>query len=319
MDLMWLIVMLSTALFLLWLFRPYWEWWLWCGQALDVQVARASFHCEPGELIPPVWREPSVALSVVIPAYNEEYRLPQMLDETLTYLKARAAASADFTYEVVVVDDGSRDGTYAAAVGSRHNDIGPTGELRVMQLAKNRGKGFAVRAGMLAARGRLLLMADADGATSIRDLERLEQALKQPNGPCGGPPQVAFGSRHHLKQEAVEKRPWYRNILMLGFHFVVWFLVGGHIQDTQCGFKLFRADAGKKIFGSLHLSRWAFDVEILILANMLRLGVTEVPVSFVDMPGSKLNLLTGALTMLRDIALVRILFALGVWRPAAAA
>lgn len=303
----WLVVgciVIALALLL----KPYFDW-RFALFPLESHVAKTSFPFEPGELAPAVWRRPEVSLSVIVPAYNEEYRLPQMLDETLTYLEGRAASTVGFSFEVVVVDDGSWDGTYAAA---RARAEKTRGELRVVQLASNHGKGFAVRTGMLVARGDLLLMADADGATRIRDLERLEYALERHSSDgC----EIVFGSRHHLKDDALARRSFLRNVLMHGFHMVVWMLVGGPIHDTQCGFKLFRATAAKPLFSSLHLYRWAFDIELLIVARLLRKSVVEVPVTFTDMPGSKLNLAVGAFTMLRDIVAVRIYYALGIWSP----
>merc|ERR1719203_2206412 len=164
---------------------------------------------------------------------------------------------------------------------------------------------------MLAARGQLLLMADADGSTSIRELERLEHAL----APLGqynqdGGVQVVFGSRYHLKE-----RSWLRSTLGFLFSIVVWLIVGGPVHDTQCGFKLFRADVGKHIFASLHLHRWAFDVELLLLSRWLGLRVAEVPVTWVEMPGSKLGVAVGALTMLRDTIVMQVLYGLGIWQP----
>jgi dolichyl-phosphate beta-glucosyltransferase len=321
MDILWIVLAVVVLVLLAWVLVPYWDWRDVDGKAIEAHIARTSFQCAQGELVPAAWKEPVVSLSVIVPAYNEEYRLPRMLDETLTYLEARAAAAGPntFSYEVIVVDDGSRDGTYDAAVASEmaakeQSGRSRGGELRVMQLSQNRGKGFAVRAGMLAARGRLLLMADADGATGIREVERLEQAMDSQGGRCT---EIVFGSRHHLKDDALQKRSFIRNTLMVGFHLVVWCLVGGPIHDTQCGFKLFRAGVAKHIFHSLHLYRWAFDIEIVILARILGKPVAEVPVAFVDMPGSKLNLVTGALTMLRDIALLRVLYFTGMWRPTA--
>eukprot|EP00434_Breviolum_minutum_P008790 symbB.v1.2.007750.t1/scaffold480.1/size253386/12 len=295
-----LLALAAIAAFFL---KPYIDWRYSCDKALESEISRTSFQCAPGELVPAPWKAPEVALSVVVPAYNEEYRLPQMLDETLAYLESRGSA-ASFSYEVIVVDDGSSDNTYAAALSTSRDASLRHGEVRIIKLLGNRGKGFAVRTGMLAAR-------DADGATSIRDLERLERVL----GPKDDSPQIAFGSRHHLREEALNKRAWYRNVLMVGFHFAVWLLVGGSVKDTQCGFKLFKANVGKQIFASLHLYRWAFDIEVLILASIFGKGVAEVPVTWVEMPGSKLNLLTGAVTMLRDMALVQVLYALGIWQP----
>mmetsp|Transcript_14608 Transcript_14608/g.25875 ORF Transcript_14608/g.25875 Transcript_14608/m.25875 type:complete len:325 (-) Transcript_14608:111-1085(-) len=320
MDLIWLGLVAVVLVLLAWLLVPYWDWRAVNAKSIESQIARTSFKCAPGDLVPATWKAPEVTLSVVVPAYNEEYRLPQMLDETLTYLEGRAASgpAGAFSYEVIVVDDGSRDGTFDAAVsagsaiGRGEPHVCRSGELRVMRLTQNRGKGFAVRTGILAARGRMLLMADADGATGIRDMERLEQAFER-HGADGT--DIVFGSRHHLRDDALAKRSFIRNTLMVGFHFVVWCLVGGPIHDTQCGFKMFRARTGKDLFASLHLYRWAFDIELVILSRILGKKVAEVPVTFVDMPGSKLNLVTGALTMLRDIVLLRVLYFVGIWRP----
>jgi len=307
MVVLWFLLAVAFLLALAWLLIPFFDWREVDGKTVEAYICKASFEYKPGELVQEKASE--LCLSVVVPAYNEEYRIPTMLDDTFTYLESRAAKGAGkFSYEVIVVDDGSRDGTYAAAVASYEAGSRKGGELRVMQLSENRGKGFAVRAGMLAARGQILLMADADGATAITELEKLERALVDTSI------DIAFGSRAHLKDDALTQRSFLRNSLMLGFHFIVWCLVGGPIKDTQCGFKLFRASVAKSIFSSLHIYRWAFDIEIVILARMLGKQVAEVDVSFVDMPGSKLNLVTGALTMLRDIVLVRALYLMGVWR-----
>jgi len=311
-----LVVLLLAGL--IWFIWPYLNWYRLSskeagGRALEAHVGKTSWQFEPGQLVAPAGKAPEVSLSVVVPAFNEESRIPQMLDEALGYLDSRVAAgSGGFSYEVLVVDDGSSDDTFAAALGSRSREC--RGEVRAMRLSQNQGKGFAVKAGMLAARGRLLLMADADGATCFRDLERLEQALGKENG--DGAYQIAFGSRHHLKDQALAKRKFIRNILMVSFHFVVWLLVGGTIHDTQCGFKLFRASTGKLIFQSLHLHRWAFDIEVLILSRFLNRTIVEVPVTWNEMPGSKLNLVVDAVKMLRDIALVQTLYKIGVWQPA---
>lgn len=312
MEAVWLVAVGVALLAAAFLLTPYLDWREVSGHPLEAFVSRCSFSCQPGDLVPAVARVPECRLSVVVPAYNEEHRLPQMLDEALTYLEARAASEHGFSYEVIVVDDGSKDATFAAAVASRRGGTRDD-RLRVIQLASNRGKGFAVRAGVLAARGELVLMADADGATQIRDLERLEQALERHK--LDGT-DIVFGSRHHLKEETAVKRLPVRNFLMVAFHTIVGSLIGGPLKDTQCGFKLFRCPAAKQIFTSLHLFRWAFDVEIVLLARICGRNIVEVPVTFVDMPGSKMNVATAAATMLRDIVLCRLMYSLGFWRPA---
>lgn len=316
MDIFWVVLVIVGLLAVFLLVSAYLDWRDSQTQYVGRHVAQTSFQENSGDLLRlNTCGKPDVVLSVVIPAYNEEYRLPLMLDETLTYLDARVAANPNsFSYEVIVVDDGSTDGTHAAALAARPKTPGRgLGELRVIQLQRNHGKGFAVKTGMLAGRGQFLLMADADGATNIHDLEKLEASMRRKVD--GGAVNIVFGSRHHLKDVAISKRPWYRNILMRSLHIILAVLIGGGIQDTQCGFKLFRASVGKQVFASLHLCRWAFDIEIVILACKLQEHVIEVPVTFTDMPGSKLNLALGAVTMLRDIIAVRLFYGLGVWQP----
>ena len=159
----------------------------------------------------------SIDLTVVVPAFNEQSRIAPMLDEAQAVLKEWPGES-----EIIVVDDGSRDGTAQYV-----RETFP--EVRVLALRRNRGKGGAVRCGMMAARGRLLLMADADGATSFGDLKRLVSSL-----PKGG---VAVGSRAHVQDEATAERSALRNLLMRGFHLVVRAVGVRDIRDTQCGFK----------------------------------------------------------------------------------
>mmetsp|Transcript_80655 Transcript_80655/g.224476 ORF Transcript_80655/g.224476 Transcript_80655/m.224476 type:complete len:327 (-) Transcript_80655:213-1193(-) len=326
MEISWL-ALLVLPLVGTWILWPYLRWRAVSWRPLEAQVARTSFKCLPGELVPPAWKPPELTLSVIVPAFNEEYRLPQMLEETLAYLEARAARQPGFTYEVLVVDDGSFDATFAAALGSWGRGQGlrkgsAWGELRVLQLNWNRGKGFAVQAGMLAARGQLLLLADADGATRIGDLERLERALGPSVAGLGGSEggvQIVFGSRYHLREESMPRTSRLQNAVTLAFDVLVWALVGWQIHDTQCGFKLFRADVGKRIFSSVHLHGWAFDVEVLLLARVFGRRIAEVPVSWIDMPGSKFNTMLSAMTMFRDIVLMKVLYFLGIWSPSTTA
>jgi len=239
-----------------------------------------------------------VTLSVVVPAYNEEDRIRPMLEETLSFLESRPKP---FSYEVIVVDDGSSDKTYETVMSMKRPLI------RYVQLKRNMGKGFAVKVGTLAARGELILMVDADAATKFSDLTRLEEKLSKSD--------IVFGSRSHLQDEAIATRAWYRNLLMVIFHFLVSIVVQTKIRDTQCGFKLFRRKAAQCIFPSLHIARWAFDIEIVVLAQNLSLTVEEVAVNWHEVDGSKLNVLQASLEMVRDILAIKFMYGLKIWRP----
>lgn len=296
---------------------------------------------------PTVFAAPSVTLSVVVPAYNEEDRLHLMLDEALSYLEARRvrSAAAPFTYEIVVVDDGSRDGT--VRVARTYTDRYGAERVRVLESRQNGGKGAAVKKGMLVARGHRLLMADADGATRFRDVELLERRLDEiapaRRGRAGGGSAshaatgVVIGCRRrrteaspHSKKpddapsagddagaSSTATRTWLRNLLGTGFNLVVTWLGGVHsLSDTQCGFKLYGRESARTIFLTQHLTRWAFDVELLYVAQRMRYPVAEVPVHWTEIPGSKVNLRKAIVNMTSDLAAMRLRYALGVWRVA---
>ncbi|RKO93803.1 nucleotide-diphospho-sugar transferase, partial [Blyttiomyces helicus] len=255
-------------------------------------------------------------LTIVVPAYNESARLPTMMAEMFDYLKAREAREPSFTWEVIVVDDGSRDATADLArklgggVGAKGS--GPKrGEVRVMVLEINRGKGGAVTQGMLAARGEKLLFADADGATQFSDVEKLERALEKAARAGLG---VAVGSRAHMvTSAAVVKRSFIRNFLMHGFHTLLILLGIASIKDTQCGFKLLTRDAAIAIFPSMHCEGWIFDIEMLLIALKLRVPLIEVPVTWHEVDGTKMDLVRDSVRMLRDLILIRLNYLFGVW------
>uniref|UniRef100_A0A023GMZ9 Dolichyl-phosphate beta-glucosyltransferase n=1 Tax=Amblyomma triste TaxID=251400 RepID=A0A023GMZ9_AMBTT len=257
--------------------------------------------------------EPSIELSVIVPAYEEEKRLPPMLDECLEYLQAKQKKDTNFTYEVIIVDDGSRDRT--TSVGMQYSLKYGTENVRVLTLAKNRGKGGAVRMGMLSARGKWLLFADADGATKFSDLDKLEEEadrlLKK------SPTVVVVGSRSHLEKESIAERSFFRTFLMHGFHFLVWLFTVRGISDTQCGFKLFSREAAARLFTSLHVERWAFDVEILYIAQALKFPIAEVAVHWTEIEGSKVVPFWTWLEMGRDLFLIWLRYRIGAWSIAA--
>ncbi|KAL8051437.1 hypothetical protein ABFX02_06G148400 [Erythranthe guttata] len=261
-------------------------------------------------------------ISLIIPAYNEEHRLPGYLDETLNYLQERASKDKSFTYEVVIVDDGSADGTKRVAFDfvKRYT----VENVRVLLLGRNYGKGEAIRKGMLHSRGELLLMLDADGATKVTDLAKLENqiravALKERNSSAddltlriSDVPIAAFGSRAHLEDKALATRKWYRNFLMKGFHLVVLLAAGPGIRDTQCGFKMFTRAAARKLFTNIRLKRWCFDVELVYLCKFFRIPMIEISVNWSEIPGSKVNMFSIP-NMLWELALMSLGYRTGIW------
>ncbi len=249
----------------------------------------------------------SVRLSVVVPAYNETARLPAMMNEAISFLNDRRNQEPKFDWEIIVVDDHSSDATFDLAT-SFNTEATPVYALR---LRKNSGKGGAVRAGVLNAVGDQVLMVDADGATRFSDIENLEKAYDPSTGV-----EVVFGSRHKLEHsEAVQKRHPLRNLLMYGFHMAVVLIIGTDIKDTQCGFKLFSRESAKLLFKSLHLQRWAFDTEIVLLCRVLNFRIAEIDVTWTEIEGSKLNPAVAAIQMLRDMVLLRMLYSLNIWKP----
>ncbi|XP_022133738.1 dolichyl-phosphate beta-glucosyltransferase-like [Momordica charantia] len=259
-------------------------------------------------------------MSLIVPAYNEEYRLHGALEETINYLRQRAAKDKTFSYEVVIVDDGSVDATKGVAFNLvRKYSVE---NVRVILLGKNHGKGEATRKGMLHSRGELLLMLDADGATNITDLEKLEnqihaevkkEASRDSSVRISDVPITAFGSRAHLEEKALATRKWYRNFLMKGFHLVVLLTAGPGIRDTQCGFKMFTRSAARKLFTNIRLKRWCFDVELVYLCKYFGIPMLEVSVNWSEIPGSKLGPWS-ILNMLWELALMTVGYRTGIWR-----
>uniref|UniRef100_A0A182SY43 Dolichyl-phosphate beta-glucosyltransferase n=1 Tax=Anopheles maculatus TaxID=74869 RepID=A0A182SY43_9DIPT len=256
--------------------------------------------------------KPSLKLSVIVPAFDEEKRLPAMLDECIAYLEARSQKDEDFTYEVIIVSDGSRDRTVKVAM--RYVNLYGSDSVRVLNLIENRGKGGAVRLGMLSSRGQFLLFADADGATKFADYEKLERSMMEMTGSDWKRDALAIGSRAHLEEEATAKRTIFRTILMHGFHFLVWTFAVKKIRDTQCGFKLVSRSAARKLFQVMHVERWAFDVELLFIAQSYNIPIAEVAVNWTEIEGSKLTPFWSWLQMGRDLMLIWFRYAIGAWQ-----
>lgn len=219
----------------------------------------------------------------------------------------RSKSDNQFTYELIIVDDGSSDKT--TQVGLKYSNKYGSDKIRVLTLKKNRGKGGTVRIGMLSARGHMLLFADADGATKFQDFQKLEKFILD-NADSNQYP-VAIGSRAHLEKESIATRSLLRTILMYGFHFIVWLLTVRTVKDTQCGFKLFGREIAKILFTHIHVERWAFDVELI--AEHLKCKIGEVCVNWREIEGSKIVPFWSWLQMGKDVTLIFLKYSIGAW------
>ncbi len=225
------------------------------------------------------------SLSVVIPAYNEQTRLGPTLDKVIAWCAERYAP-----LEVLVVDDGSTDDTVRLAE-SRGAPV------RVLRVEANRGKGHAVRRGMLEAQHELVLFTDADLSTPIEELQRLEERLD------GAP--VVIGSRAAPDSRVELRQPLWRMLMGKTFNRVYRALLRSPLKDTQCGFKLFTRDAARDIFSHATVDRFAFDVEAIVIAQRRGWRVEEVGVRWINSPDSRVHPLWDSARMLWDVLRVR--------------
>jgi len=232
-----------------------------------------------------------VSLSIVIPAYNEEKRLPGTLEAIGAYLKRGTWSS----HEVLVVDDGSLDGTALVTEAfARANSW-----CRVLHNPGNRGKGYSVRHGMREARGEWALFSDADLSAPIEELDKLIAAAREHGV------QVAIGSRALDRALIGVHQSAFREWGGRAFNLAVQMLTGLRYWDTQCGFKLFRGDAAREIFRRQRLEGFGFDAEVLFLARILGYKGIEVPVRWNHAEGTKMRLFSDTLDMLLDLLRVR--------------
>jgi dolichyl-phosphate beta-glucosyltransferase len=224
-------------------------------------------------------------LSVIIPAYNEESRLPATMHSVYQYLM-----SSGRSFELLIVDDGSLDQTSAVAetFGS-HND-----NVRLVSYTPNQGKGHAVRVGILAARGDLLLIDDADGSSPITELDRLEGAIQSGAD-------VAIGSRAKPDAGRTVKALVHRKYIGNTFNWIVQSLLLKGIYDTQCGFKLFKRKVAHDIFSVAQLNGYGFDVEVLYIARMRGYKIDEVAINWENVEGSKVNVLIDSPKMFLEV------------------
>lgn len=210
-------------------------------------------------------------ISVVIPAYNELHRLPLTLEKVRAYLTAHYES-----WEILVSDDGSSDGT-VEKLSPKFPDV------RFLKADRNRGKGAAVRRGMLEARGELIVFSDADLSTPIEELGSLSAELMEKKLDLVIASRAMPGSKLEIRQ------PWWRELGGRVLNLAIRPLSGLPFRDTQCGFKLFSRDAAREIFSRARSDGWAFDVEVLMIASMLGYSAGEIPVRWINDERSKLN------------------------------
>jgi dolichyl-phosphate beta-glucosyltransferase len=228
------------------------------------------------------------ALSLVIPAYNEQARLPYTLSQIETYV-----CREGLDCEVIVVDNGSRDATSAVVQQASHR----FSALRLLRTDR-RGKGRAVRTGMLAAEGAVVIFADADLSWEVQDLSRFVALVDE------GTP-IVIGSREGVGARRVGE-PIYRHLMGRVFNRVVQALAVPGIEDSQCGFKAFRADAARAVFSRQRIDGFGFDVEVLYLARRLGFALQVVPLHWEHKENSRVAPVRDTLLMLADVLRVRL-------------
>lgn len=234
---------------------------------------------------------PPPDLSLVVPAFREELRLPRTLEELGRYVQTSAART-----EVIVVVEQSPDGTLALAQDFAARHLGFT----VIDSTPQRGKGFAVRTGMQRARGEIVLFMDADLSVPMAEVDVFRACM-------AARPEIAvlIGDRQHAASDIRRRQAFHRERMGQIFNLLLRGLAGMRWRDTQCGFKAFRREAAREIFARQRIDGFAFDVEVLMLAEALGLRVESHPVTWINSPESKVRLVADSLRMMRDAWRVR--------------
>ncbi|MCE5197606.1 glycosyltransferase family 2 protein [bacterium] len=228
-------------------------------------------------------------LSLVIPAYNEEKRIASTLSSVQSFMD-----SFGQSYELIIVDDGSTDST----LDEVRRMVSGDGVVRVVSYIPNRGKGYAVRQGVIASRGEYIAFSDADLSAPIDQLVKLFDAIKSGYD-------VAIGSRAADGAEIPVHHPLYRELGGKALNMVIQALAVPGIKDTQCGFKLFRGIVAKDIFSRCFIDGWGFDIEVLYIARKLGYSIAEVPVKWSHAEGSKIHPFSAGVKVMQDIIRIR--------------
>jgi dolichyl-phosphate beta-glucosyltransferase len=229
-------------------------------------------------------------ISIIIAAFNEEKRITPSLFKIKDYMKSQG-----LEYEIIVVDDGSSDRTSKVV----ENLIPNMPHLNVIRYDVNRGKGYALKTGVIASKGDAVLLSDADLSTPIEELSKLLPLIN--NNQC----EVAIGSRALVLSDIIKKQPWWRQNMGKIFNKFVKIIVLDDFEDTQCGFKLFLGNIARELFGESEIERFAYDVEILARAKKKGYRIKEFPIRWINSPESKVNPLKDSFQMVLDLIKIR--------------
>ncbi|MFN4227553.1 MAG: dolichyl-phosphate beta-glucosyltransferase [Candidatus Ratteibacteria bacterium] len=228
-------------------------------------------------------------ISIIVPAYNEEKRILKTIEKIYKYF-----AEKNLDFEIIVVDDGSKDKTIEVVEELSKDKK----EVKILKHPKNMGKGAAVRTGVLNSSGDLILFTDADLSTPIEEFEKLKKKIEEGYD-------IAIGSRGLKDSKIVIPQPFYRRIIGKIFPLLVRLLVIKDFKDTQCGFKLFKKEAGKKIFSQLKTNGFAFDVEVLARAKKEGYKIAEVGVVWYNSPRSSVKIFKDSFKMFFSLLKIR--------------
>ena len=223
-------------------------------------------------------------ISIVIPAYNEERRIAPSLKYIISYLKKHFDK-----YEIIIVDDGSNDRTHEIISRYKNNNV------KILRNELNKGKGYSVRRGILTAQYPLVLFSDSDLATPIEELGDFTRYINNHNY------DIVIASRNLKNSNIKNNQPLYRQVLGKIFPRIVNLVLLNGFKDTQCGFKLFKTDAAKKIAQLQTIERFSFDIEILFIAKKIGYRIKETPVVWMDKEGSTVNTFKDGFKMLIDL------------------
>ena len=240
----------------------------------------------------------NMSLTIVIPAYNESKRIIHSLADIDNYISKN---SLTLLFEVIVVDDGSLDNTKDVVNNWIQKQCKNKNSFKVISYPLNRGKGYAIKEGFLKASGNLVLYTDADGASPICEAEKLVHWIN--NGF-----DIACGSRILKDENTKVSMSFKRRFVGLVFHLILKLCNLANLRDTQCGFKLFKSQAAKKLANSQQCFNYSFDIEYLFLAKKFGYKIKEVPINWYHVEGSKINLIRDSLKMFIEVLKIRFVY-----------